>query len=206
MVSKGTTCAKALQNWEALNPGQNPTEAEVIKLIFQIPPIDKMDAPILNTLVKCKHLSLSSNAIEKMINLPNLRNLERLSLARNNIKKISGLEEVGQTLKELWLSYNNIDKLDNLAPCVKLTTLYISNNKIKNWEEVDKLKELPEINNVLFVGNPIYDGMNKDDAKLTVLRRLNMLKTVDGAIVDEPMLEKVRQLEAQAAASQPPNK
>ena len=41
-----------------------------------------------------------------MINLPQLRNLEILSLARNQIKKISGLEEVGGTLKELWLSYN----------------------------------------------------------------------------------------------------
>ena len=112
-----------------------------------------MDAPVLNTLAKVKRLSLSTNSIDKMINLPNLRNLEILSLSRNLIKKISGLEEIGQTLKELWLSYNLIEKLDGLQPCVKLHTLYIGNNRIKNWDEIDKLKDLPEIANVLFTGN-----------------------------------------------------
>ena len=82
-----------------------------------IPSIEKLDAPVLNSLVECKKLSLSSNAIDKMINLPNLRNLEILSLGRNMIKKISGLEEVGNSLKELWISYNYIEKLDGLQPC-----------------------------------------------------------------------------------------
>ena len=70
-----------------------------------------MDAPVLNTLVKCRFLSLSTNCIDKMVDLPNLRNLEILSLSRNNIKKISGLEQIGQSLKELWLSYNQLKKL-----------------------------------------------------------------------------------------------
>lgn len=66
-------------------------------------------------------------------------NLQILSLARNQIKRISGLEEVGQTLRELWLSYNQIERLDGLQPCVKLEVLYMSNNKIKGWDEVEKL-------------------------------------------------------------------
>ncbi len=96
-MQKGTTCAKALQIWEQTN-GRNPAEEEVVKLIFMIPPIDKMDPAVLNNLVKCTKLSLSSNVIEKMVNLPNMRNLEILSLARNNIKKIGGLDEIGKTL------------------------------------------------------------------------------------------------------------
>lgn len=64
-------------------------------MLFMIPPIDKMDPAVLNNLVKCTQLSLSSNCIEKMVNLPNMRNLEILSLARNNIKKIGGLDEIG---------------------------------------------------------------------------------------------------------------
>ena len=36
-------------------------------------------------------------------------------------------------------------------------TLYISNNKIKNWDEIDKLKDLNEIANLNFIGNPIYE-------------------------------------------------
>ena len=99
-----------------------------------------------------------------MINLPALRNLEILSLSRNNIKKISGLDEIGLTLKQLWLSYNLIERLDGLQTCVKLEVLFISNNKIKNWDEVEKLKELPSLANVLLNGNPIYDGLKKDEA------------------------------------------
>ena len=60
----------------------------------------------LNTLENCSKLTLSTNAIERIIALPKLKNLKVLSLARNNIKKITGLEEVGAFLEELWLSYN----------------------------------------------------------------------------------------------------
>ena len=79
-----------------------------------------MDAPVLNSLVKCKKLSLSSNAIDKMINLPNLRNLEILSLGRNMIKKISGLEEVGNSLKELWISYKLYRKIRWVTAMLKI--------------------------------------------------------------------------------------
>ena len=150
-----------------------------------------MDAPVLNSLVKCKKLSLSSNAIDKMINLPNLRNLEILSLGRNMIKKISGLEEVVNSLKELWISYNYIEKLDGLQPCSKLTTLYISNNKIKNWDEIDKLKDLNEIANLNFIGNPIYEQA-KEEPLIIVLKKIMTLKNIDGRIIDESILERAR--------------
>jgi dynein light chain 1 len=67
------------------------------------------------------------------------------------------LDEIGATLRELWISYNQIEKLDGLNPCVKLEVLYISNNKIANWGEVQKLSSLNAIKSVLLVGNPIYD-------------------------------------------------
>jgi dynein light chain 1 len=60
-----------------------------------------------------------------MVNMPPLKYLTRLSLSRNNISKISGLEEVAGTLKELWLSYNSIEKLEGLGMCMKLNTLFI---------------------------------------------------------------------------------
>eukprot|EP01016_Furgasonia_blochmanni_P012430 TRINITY_DN1610_c0_g1_i7.p2 TRINITY_DN1610_c0_g1~~TRINITY_DN1610_c0_g1_i7.p2 ORF type:complete len:148 (-),score=43.14 TRINITY_DN1610_c0_g1_i7:210-653(-) len=104
-------------------------------------------------------------------------------------------DRVGSTLQELWLSYNFIDKLDGLSPCVKLTTLYISNNKLTNWEELDKLKELPEIQSVLFVENPIYlkDNLSKDEARIAVLRKLPTLKNIDGVTITEKHLEKLNE-------------
>ena len=43
------------------------------------------------------------------------------------------------TLEELWVSYNQINSLDGINICTNLTTLYISNNLIKAWTELDKL-------------------------------------------------------------------
>merc|ERR1712113_676160 len=111
------------------------------------PPIEKMDSA-LNQLVNVRHLSLSTNCIDKMIPLPALKNIEVLSLGRNMIKKIQGLEEVGATLKELWLSYNSISQLDGLTPCTKLTTLFLSNNKLKDWGELAKLQANTELINI----------------------------------------------------------
>ncbi|CAM6031961.1 unnamed protein product, partial [Sphagnum compactum] len=65
--------------------------------------------------------------------------LKILSLGRNQIKKIERLEDVAGTLEELWISYNQISSLDGLSALTKLTTLYISNNLIKSWNELEKL-------------------------------------------------------------------
>jgi dynein light chain 1 len=80
---------------------------------------------VLSTLTRVEKLSISSNCIDKIVNFPPLKYITRLSLARNNIKKISGLEEIAGTLKELWLSYNQVEKLEGLSMCMKLTTLFI---------------------------------------------------------------------------------
>lgn len=71
--------------------------------------------------------------------------------------QIEKLDDVAGTLEELWVSYNQISTLDGLSGLTNLTTLYISNNLIKSWAELDKLAALPNLKDVLFVGNPIYD-------------------------------------------------
>lgn len=131
MATKGTPLSKALSLWEEKN-GKPAAEAEEIKLIFLVlwclpknPPIDKLETSVLSTLTRVEKLSISSNSIDKIVNFPPLKYLTRLSLARNCIRKISGLEEVAGTLKELWLSYNLIEKLEGLSMCTKLTSLFI---------------------------------------------------------------------------------
>lgn len=153
-----------------------------MKLLCLSPPIEKMD-PSLNQLVKVRHLSLSTNCIDKMISLPALKHIEILSLGRNVIKKIAGLEEIGATLRELWISYNSISTLDGLTPCVKLTTLFISNNKIKDWSELAKLQANPELTNILLTGNPLYEGLTKKERRPKVLEQLPKLATLDGELL-----------------------
>jgi len=124
------------------------------------------------------------------------------------------------------VSYNQINSLDGLAMCSNLTTLYISNNQIKAWNELDKLVNmyidclfslhlvplllfvrllslcrdannnflfqivssslqagLPNLRDVLFVGNPIYDDMPKEQARIEVLKRLPQVAKIDGDMV-----------------------
>ena len=72
-----------------------------------------------------------------------------------------------------------------------MTTLYISNNKIKNWDEIDKLKDLNEIANLNFIGNPIYEQA-KEEPLIIVLKKIMTLKNIDGRIIDESILERAR--------------
>merc|ERR1719401_2932501 len=118
-----------------------------------------------------------------MISLPALKNIEILSLGRNVIKKIAGLEEIGATLEELWISYNSISTLDGLQPCSKLHTLFMSNNNIKDWSEISKLQANSELANVLFLGNPVYDGFTKKQARGRVVEQLPNIKNVDGEMI-----------------------
>lgn len=114
---------------------------------------------------------------------------------------------MSSSLEELWISYNQINSLDGISCCTNLTTLYISNNLIKAWNELDKLVTdslhfpshtlalssylldihhqagLVNLRDVLFVGNPIYDDMPKEQARIEVLKRLPQVAKIDGDMV-----------------------
>lgn len=90
------------------------------------------------------------------------------------------------TLEQLWISYNQITSLDGINCCTQLTTLYISNNLIKAWSELDKLAGLANLRDVVFVGNPMYDDMPRDQARLEIIRRLPQVTKIDDEMV-KPM-------------------
>ena len=85
----------------------------------------------LNALTACEKLSLSTNMITGIGNLQNLKCLKILSLGRNLIKNLAGIEAVGETLEQLWISYNKIEKLAPLGKLIKLKTLYMAHNSVK---------------------------------------------------------------------------
>ncbi|XP_076439278.1 dynein axonemal light chain 1-like isoform X2 [Babylonia areolata] len=159
------------------------SEAQEIKLLMKYPPIEKMDAS-LSTLVACTHLSLSTNTIEKIANLSALKNLKILSLGRNNIKSLTGLEAVGDTLEQLWISYNQIEKLKGLSQMKKLKILLMTNNQVKEMSEVSYLSNLPCLEEVLLVGNPVYERMEAagemNSYRQEVSLKCKKLKKLDG--------------------------
>ncbi|XP_048830283.1 dynein axonemal light chain 1 isoform X2 [Brienomyrus brachyistius] len=128
-----------------------------------------------------RRLSLSTNCIEKIANLNGLKNLRILSLGRNNIKNLNGLEAVGDTLEELWISYNLIEKLKGIHVMKKLKVLYMSNNLVKEWAEYVKLADLPALVDLVFVGNPLEEKYSAEGNWIEeATKRLPKLKKLDG--------------------------
>jgi len=184
-----STTAHAIKAWEAKEEGRVASEATEVKLYCQIPPINRLDSA-LTGLVACEKLSLSTNSIDRLISLNGMKSLKILSLGRNQIKKIEKLDDVAETLEELWISYNLISSLDGLQGLTNLTTLYMSNNQIKSFDELSKLVVLPNLRDVLFFGNPMYEGFTKEEAKIEILRRLPDLQKIDGDMILETDREK----------------
>ncbi|XP_077994462.1 dynein axonemal light chain 1-like [Glandiceps talaboti] len=179
---KATTIKEALAKFEE-KKGQKASEALEVKLYMQSPPIEKMDAS-LSTLTMCEHLALSTNCIEKIANLNGLKNLKILSLGRNYIKSLNGLEAVADSLQQLWISYNSVEKLKGIQVLKKLKVLYMSNNQVKDWGEFNKLSDVPLLEELVFVGNPLEEKHSLEgDWTEKVTRGLPKLKKLDGVPV-----------------------
>ena len=75
--------------------------------------------------------------------------------------------------------------MDGLTPCNALTTLFIGVNKIKSIDEVSKLANLPNITNVLMIGNPMYEGIGREEIRPLVVKRCPKLTVLDGSIIED---------------------
>ncbi|XP_074096871.1 dynein axonemal light chain 1 isoform X2 [Cotesia typhae] len=159
-ISKPTTCKDATRRWEEENKCDAASALEV-DLSFQWPPVEKMDNS-LSLFSKCRKLSLSTNMIEKIVGISSLKNLKILSLGRNVIKGFTGLEALADTLEELWISYNSIEKMKGIATMKNLKVLYMSNNLVKEWIEFMRLQEMMNLRELLFVGNPLCEGIERN--------------------------------------------
>ncbi|KAL6267813.1 hypothetical protein P5V15_000885 [Pogonomyrmex californicus] len=110
------------------------------------------------------------NSLAALINVDGINSLKYLrilSLSRNNIKTFSGLEALGDHLEELWISYNLIEKIKGVSALKALKVLYMGNNLVKDWAEFNRLQEIPNLQDLLFINNPIF------------VRRLPTLKKLD---------------------------
>ncbi|XP_066964248.1 dynein axonemal light chain 1-like [Macrobrachium rosenbergii] len=198
---KSTTIKEAIRQWEEAT-GEKAAEAKEVKLIGQYPPIEKLDSALQN-LVNCEKLSLSTNMIEKLNHLNNLRCLRILSLGRNNIKSLAGLEVLAETLEQLWISYNLIEKLKGIGLLKKLKVLYISNNLVKDWSEFMKLTEVLTLEELNFVGNPLEEKHSGEGTwRAEVEKKITWLKKLDGLPIirdldDEAIIEQQQQQQQQ---------
>lgn len=87
---------------------------------------------------------------------------------------------MADTLQELWISYNFIEKMKGIGVLKNLRVLYMSNNLVKEWVEFKKMEECPLLEDLLFVGNPLYESMDLETWRAEATRRLPNLKKLDG--------------------------
>lgn len=103
--------------------------------------------------------------------------MEILSVSRNQLKKLENLDSVASTLKQLWISYNNIVGLNGIEKLQNLEVLYMSNNKVHDIKEIERLQALPKLADLLFRGNTFHTRFlseNNNDEKeyrLEILKR-----------------------------------
>lgn len=140
-----TTIKAALKKWEEAT-GRKAGEAKEIKLIGVYPPIEKMEVlpyqlPItfsfhfvtfeyvtlvhtlqgpFHLLINCEKFSVSTNLISNIANLQSFKCLRILSMGRNTIKSLQGIEGAADTLEQLWISYNQIDRLKPIRNLLRL--------------------------------------------------------------------------------------
>ena len=181
-----TSCKDAIKDIEV--DGAVATEMEEVRLcpIANMKPlITKMDNS-LSTLKKCKHLRMSSNAIAKIEGLAGCDSLTILSLGRNALKKIEGLNEVADTLEQLWISYNGIASLAGIEKLTNLQVLYASNNKLGAFSEVERLQALPKLRELNLVNNPVEQKAQAEgNWRIEVIKRLEKLKSLDGSLIED---------------------
>ena len=158
--------------------------------LAMMPAVTTMDKDGLASLQACTRLALSSNAIDRIPpGLHLVPRLEILSLARNKLRRLENLHL--PNLRQLWVSYNFIEKLSGLDKLPALTTLFLSNNCVSSWAEVDRLAQHnPLLTDVLFTNNRVHTDIDKgteDSARLyrlTLLSHLPKLMRIDGRPVD----------------------
>lgn len=103
--------------------------------------------------------------------------MEILSIGRNNLKKLENLDSVAGTLRQLWISYNNIVGLNGIEKLQNLEVLYMSNNKVHDVKEIERLQALPKLEELLFRNNVFHtrvlseNGGDEKEYRLQIIQR-----------------------------------
>ncbi|GAB6028990.1 hypothetical protein CHUAL_004781 [Chamberlinius hualienensis] len=75
------------------------------------------------------------------------------------------------------------DMLDKVFS--KLSLLNVNNNKIKNWEEIDKFRLFPALNDARVLGLPIYEEYTEHERRQLLISRLPNISRLNGSLVSD---------------------
>uniref|UniRef100_A0AAG5DIF2 PX domain-containing protein n=1 Tax=Anopheles atroparvus TaxID=41427 RepID=A0AAG5DIF2_ANOAO len=115
-----------------------------------------------------KDLVLDKNKLESIAHLSHLNNLQVLSLRCNRIVQCPNWHIQLGNLVTLNLAQNRIRLLEGLARLYSLVNLDLSCNAIDDINEIDHIGNLPLLENLRLLGNPVAGGV---DYRARVLSR-----------------------------------
>ncbi|XP_075431148.1 nischarin isoform X3 [Ascaphus truei] len=100
-------------------------------------------------------LDLSHNGISTVENIQHLYNLIHLDLSYNKLSVLEGVHAKLGNIKTLHLAGNVLESLSGLCKLYSLVNLDLSNNKIKQLDEIKNIGNLPCLEKVILINNPL---------------------------------------------------
>jgi len=162
-----------------------------------------MEESELSGLPDLEELWLGKNKIERIGGISKLSKLRRLDVQANRLTSVDNLEGQNQTLEELYLSHNAItveglgglslefpnlstldisrNRLTNTIPISHLTSiedLWLSGNEIKDFESIESLSNLGNLDCVYLEYNPIGDDFEYRKKVKQIMPSLNQIDAV----------------------------
>ena len=164
----------------------------------------------LKGLERLTKLQLDNNIIVRIQNIGHLTNLTWLDLSFNLIQEIEGLDTL-TNLHDLSLYSNKITELKNLEKLTKLNVLSIGKNLLRNHENA--VKYLQSLRNNLEVLKMAENPFQKqgggpggaEDYRLYAVEMLKGLKYLDYQLIDQQMRDQAKQKHSDEAQDKDAN-
>lgn len=173
------TFEKAMKKFEETYPNTYPYNSDTANFQSHNPAIECLDE-YLGRLANCVRVSLSFNRVPAIKHLNYLSKLKVLDLSNNILTSTAGIESVKDTLEQLTLCRNEISNLAGVASLKKLKYLFISYNKIAEWNHLAPLSDLKNLEMLTLEGNPLCDSYTRPQFKLEVAQKWANIKKLDG--------------------------
>uniref|UniRef100_A0AC34RK44 Leucine rich repeat protein n=1 Tax=Panagrolaimus sp. JU765 TaxID=591449 RepID=A0AC34RK44_9BILA len=140
----------------------------------------------LSFMTQLDFLDLSFNSLSVFPSINDLQKLSILDLSNNQITHLPPLKSL-LNLKTLKMNSNNVTTLNTLSNALptSLITFEIAENQIQDLTEVSYLKNLPNLVQFSFHGNPAVGEVQKYNYRPYIVSKQLNIEAIDGSTVSD---------------------
>lgn len=140
------------------------------------------------SLKKLKVLNASNNTISKVEFIDNLPSLRELDLCKNRIRQFDPNSFCENSpIIILKMEENGLKSLNFAERLTNIQVLILNTNRIGDFPDVDRLLDCHKLHTLSLLSNPIT---RKNYYRLTIVKRLQQLKSLDGKEITEEEQER----------------